>query len=187
MKAKDNLGKTLDLSYEVLKLTKSEREKILQEHFELQISDEALTALKSKDYIKSAMLSWSYIEEYFLPFTIKNLANFHKLPLKAVAIQKANVSILIYYYYFLSHDHELYLRLEGARKDRNSLVNNLYGSSSVEKIDEIAKKSAKTNIDLITSLIWDREEGKIPYPSTMIAINARNDLRKEQRKRLYEL
>jgi len=177
--------KNLDLSDEELKTTKSEEEKLLQDHFELQISKEAFLALKSKDFIKSAMLSWSYIEEYYLPSTIYSLAKFHKLPLKKSIIEKTNVSILIHYYYFLSHDHTLYLKLEKARKTRNDLVHNLYGSSAIQQIDELARKSAQTNVDLIIDDIWEREEGKVNYPSTMIAINARNDLRREQREIIY--
>jgi hypothetical protein len=183
----DAFSDELDLNEEHLEIDESDQERMLKEHFELQISKEALDALGSKEFIKAAMLSWSYIEEYFLPIMINRLAKFHNLPLNQSVIEKTNVNIVIYYYYLLSHDHKLFLKLEKARKARNKLVHNLYSASSIEKIDKLAKDSAMINLKAVMEDIWDRESGKIAAPSTMIAINARNELRQEQRKRLKDL
>lgn len=183
----DSIQNELDLQEESFEIDETDEEKLLKEHFQLQISKEALEALRSKDYIKSAMLSWSYIEEYYLPTLISRLAEFHKLPLNKSIIEKTNVNNIIYYYYMLSHDYELFVKLEKARKSRNKLVHNLYGASSMTKINYLAKVSANTNLYLITEDIWNRESGDIPIPSMMIAVNARNELRKEQRKKLSDL
>jgi hypothetical protein len=133
------------------------------------------------------MLSWSYIEEFSLPTSISMITKFHKLALNKKVIDKANASTLIQYYYLISHDKELYDKLEEARKHRNSLVHYLYRSESMEKIDQLAKVSALYNINLIIHDIWDRESGEVPIPSMTIVVNARNDLRKEQLKRLGEV
>lgn len=166
---------------------KTQQEKFLKEHFELQISSEALDAHNEKEFIKSSMLSWSYIEEYYLPTFIVWLAKFHKLPLSIKIIDKANAASLIQYYYLLSHDRVLYEKLEKARKYRNRLIHNLYRSSSVDEIDKLAQRSSKFNLNLILKDIWNRESGDVHLPSTVIAVNARNDLRKEQRERMKKL
>lgn len=165
-------------------LSKSAREKLLKEYFELNLTETALTAYKQKDYMRAAMLSWSYIEEYFLPYFIDFVAKRQKINLDASILDNVPVAHLIRYYYFISYDELLFLELEKARKLRNKMVHRIYQTRSIKTADTRAKESAKFNIDLIVGAIFDREEGKVVPPALRIATDARNSLRHEIRERL---
>lgn len=167
--------------------TETDDERLLREHFELHIAKEAVKAVQNEDFIKASMLSWSYIEEYYLPTTINFLLRFHNLPFSSKYVERANAVSLIHFYYLLSHDKIVYGKLDKARSHRNKLVHNLYRSSSMDKINSLAKESASYNLQLIAGDLWGRESGKIHLPSTMIVINARNDLREELRKRVKKI
>lgn len=184
-----NLKKTdvVGSDEKLVQISETETEQVLRKHFELQISNEALESFLEKEFIKASMLSWSYVEEFYFPTALVRLSKFHKLPISTKVIDKANAATLIQYYYLLSHDKVLYDKLEEARKSRNKLIHNLYRSASIEGIDKLAKESADYNLKLIMNDLWDRELGKIPIPSMMIAVNARNELRHEQRERMKEL
>lgn len=170
---------SLDLSEEHTKLEPTEKEKILSKYFELQLTEVALRSYKEKDFLKAAMLSWSYIEEYFLPTQIEFVAINQNMKLDKDFLKNLTSFHLIRYYYLISYDREMYDVLEHARKLRNKMTHN----KSIASIEKMAQESADYNLGMIDAML-DREEGKIVAPSLLIAINARNDLRKEQRERL---
>lgn len=157
----------------------------LARNFELQLSEEAAKAYGDKDYIKSAAMSWSYIEEYYLPKTIKYVADNLKVPLPS-DITKAPVGVIIKYYLLITHDKELYHKLEEARKLRNKITHEIYKSKDLSKIDSAYKESAKFNMALIVEM-FDRELGEVPIPSLSIWQNARESLRNEQKQRLASI
>ena len=127
------------------------------------------------------MMSWSYIEEYFLPTSIKHIAKHQKVKLEENFLEDTRAFNLIRFYFLISYDREMYLLLEKARKLRNKLIHQTYKSKSIKKIENLAKESAKFNVEIIVGSIFDREDGIVIAPALKIYVNARNDLRKEQR------
>ena len=136
--------------------------------------------------MKSAMLSWSYIEEYFLPTSIEFVAMHQKVKLDNEFLKGQTAFQLIRYYYLISYDREMYDLLEKARKHRNKMTHDIYTSKSIEIIEKRAKASAIQNLHTIGAM-FDRQDGVIIAPALMIYTNARNDLRKDQRKKLKQL
>lgn len=84
-------------------------------YFELELIGHATKAFSTKDYLKSAMLSWSFIEEYFLPRTIKHIANRQKIKLDG-SFYESSASTLIKYLYLISYDQELFIVMQKTRK-----------------------------------------------------------------------
>ena len=77
---------------------RTDSEKALAESFHLQVSGEAFKAYKSSDYIKAALLSWSYIEEYFLPVSIRYIAKQQSIKLDNDLVENSNAHNLIRHY-----------------------------------------------------------------------------------------
>ena len=157
----------------------------LAKHFELQLSEAAAVAYRDKDYLKSAVMSWSFIEQYYLPTTIMNVAKGLKVPMPS-DIAKAHVGVVIKFYLLITHDKELYDKLEKARKLRNKITHEIYAKKNLELVDSAYKESAKFNMALIVDM-FDRELGDVPIPSLLIWQKARESLRNEQKKRLAEM
>jgi hypothetical protein len=165
-------------------IKRTQLEKALAESFQLQVSGEAIMAYKTGEYIKSALLSWSYIEEYFLPVSIRFIAKRLSVKLDEDIIEKSNAYQLIRYYLLISHDREMYDLLELARRLRNNMMHNIQESKSLDDINKKAKESAKHNLYSVLESMFDREEGKTVVPVLLIGVNARNELRAEMRKKL---
>lgn len=152
-------------------------------YFEVQILDVALTAYKNKQYLKSAMMSWSFVEEFFLPTVIEYIAKKQNISFKRDLIE-SSVNHLIKYYYFISYDEDLYELLEKARTLRNEFVHKSYKSGSIEQIAKQAKESAKYNIHTLIGPILDRLSGKVTVPSLTLYANGWNDMRSKMLKDL---
>jgi hypothetical protein len=175
-----------DFIDEEIKTEPSEKDKILSKYFELQLTEEAIKAFEEKDYTKAAILSWSYIEEYFIQTQIQIIAKRQKVKLNQDFLQGLTSYHLIRYYYMISYDLEMFESLEKARKLRNAMTHGIYSTKSIKSVGSKAKLSAKCNLDLINPM-FDREEGKIIAPSLLIAVNARNSLRAEMRVKLKSI
>lgn len=165
----------------------TELDKALAKSFHLQISGAAIDSYKSGDYLKSALLSWSYIEEYYLPTTINHIVGILKVKIDKDLVEKSNSYQLIRYYLLVSHDREMFEILEKARKLRNEIIHGLMKSGNIEDVHTRAKKCAYYNLHEALNSMLDREDGKVIAPSLLIAVNARNDLRAEMRERLEKL
>jgi hypothetical protein len=162
----------------------SQRAKVFAKYFELQLSDAAIQAYEKKDYVKSAMLSWSYVEEFFLPTSIELIAKRQKISLDEELLNRANSYQLIRYYFLISYDRDMFNILEKARKLRNKMTHQIYKSKSLSEVEKRAQESAKYNLLTAFEPMFDRQEGKVVAPSLKIYFDARNDLRKEMKQKL---
>ena len=147
-------------------------------YFEIQLLDIALEAYKAKQYLKAAMVSWSFIEEFFLPTSIEYIAKHQNITVRK-EILESSVNHLIRYYYLISYDEELFLILDEARKLRNNLVHKSYRSGSVEQIAAKAQESAKYNLTTAVEPMLARLSGEIVAPSLLLYTKGWNDLRKK--------
>lgn len=107
----------------------SKAEQSKAKHFEFELLDTAIAAYKDKDYLKAAMMSWSFIEEFLLPTYIEFTAKRQKIGFNKRIIENSSVVHLIRYYYLVTYDEELYMLLEEARKRRNSFIHGAYKSA----------------------------------------------------------
>lgn len=164
---------------EVPKATVSKDVKKLNKYFENQLTMAALEAFDRKDYMKATMLTWSFIEEYFLPVSIKHVAKHQKIKLEKEFLLNKPAYHLIRYYYLISYDTTMYEALEKARQLRNKAVHQIFETNSIAAIDERAKESATYNLRDVYELMLDRLDGAYIPPSLQIYTNARNDLRNE--------
>lgn len=162
----------------------SKSTKDVAKYFEIQIVDVAIKSLQKKEYLKSAMLSWSYIEEYFLPTFIKFIAKKQKVPIDNTFLENATAASLIKYYYLISYDKELYEILKEAKSLRNKLVHEAYRSGSLREVAKKSENSAKYNLTVAILAIFDRLDGKMVPPSLELYSRGWNDMRKEMKKRI---
>jgi hypothetical protein len=167
------------------KPTKLQLEKV--KYFEFELLDVSIDSYKNKQYLKSAMTSWSFIEEFFLPSSIESIAKSQKIKFQRGFIERQNVSQLIKYYYFISYDEEIFDLLTEARKLRNNLVHGVYESGSVKEIEERSQKSAKYNLHTVMEPLLNRLKGAVIAPSLMLYANGWNDMRAETIERLEAL
>jgi len=165
----------------------SKTSKNIAKYFEIQIIDVALDSYSHKQYLKSAMLSWSFIEEYFLPTFIKFIADKQDIPLEASILENANASSLIKYYYLISYDKELYNILREANIKRNRLVHEQFKSGSISAIDSKAQESAKFNLKVAVIAIFGRQSGKIAPPSLTLYSKGWNECRQKMLKNIENL
>ena len=172
---------------EPLDVRPSEKAQLLAKHFELQLIESSIAALEVKDFIKSAMLSWSYIEEYFLPTFISYVAAKQKVELTGLLYENANAYQLVRYYFLITYDRELFDILEKARKLRNNMTHKIYEAKSMTEIELNAKKSAEFNLKTALRPIFDRQDGSLVIPALRIYFDARNDLRRELREKVKDL
>jgi hypothetical protein len=157
----------------------SPADKAKAKYFELQLFDIALDAYKNKQYLKSAMMSWSFIEEFFLPTAIEFIAKRQKITFKKGLIENSSATHLIKYYYLISYDEELFELLNEARILRNNLVHKAYKSGSIQEIANKAKESAKYNLHTVMVPMLRRLNGEVVAPSLLLYAKGWNDMREK--------
>jgi hypothetical protein len=153
----------------------------IADYFELQLIDIAVKAYKNKEYLKSAMMSWSFIEEFFLPRQIEFIAKNQKINIDKDMLENTNAFQLIRYYFLISYDEELYKLLNEARKLRNQIIHKSYKSGSISEIAKKAQESSKYNLYTLMSPALDRLKGEIPPPSLTLYSKGWNDYRAEMK------
>lgn len=132
-------------------------------HFLLLL--ESIEAAQEAQYLKSAMLSWSFIESYFLPASILHIASVNKLKIEQKVISEFSVEQKIRYYYLLSFDEELYKKINEGKNLRNTLVHKAYASGSMKQMEAIIERSARFNTTEILPLIIKRLSNDKQFPS----------------------
>jgi hypothetical protein len=152
----------------------SEKEKKEFLDLELEILNQVGKAVKGHRSMEAYFLAWSTIEQFMLPRIIRFTANQLKIVIPKDALD-ANCVHLIKYYYFLSHDHELFLALEKGRKNRNKLTHELYEKNTWSEIKKEYKKCLKSDIVKIFSLFRDRFNGKTSIPVLALYAKGWND------------
>ena len=141
----------------------SKTTKDVAKYFEIQIVDVAIKSFEKKEFLKSAMLSWSYIEEYYLPTFIKFIAEKLKIPIDNSFLENPTAASLIKYYYLISYDKDLYEVLKEAKSLRNKLVHAAYKSGSLQEVAKKSKASSKYNLTVAILAIFDRLDGNKRY------------------------
>lgn len=141
---------------------------------ELEILNQIGKAVKGHRSMEAYFLAWSTIEQFMLPRLTRFVAQELKVVIPKDTLE-ANCVHLIKYYYFLSHDQELFLELEGARKNRNKLTHKLYEKSSWSEIKKDYKRGLKKDIVKIFSLFQNRFIGKTQIPVLVLYTNGWND------------
>lgn len=130
-------------------------------------------AIEDKHYIEAQALSWTGIEQLLLPRLIAWIAKVLKVDLPA-EIYKTNIQNLNLFYLCISHDEELYKKLEESRKLRNKVVHKLTTLGDMKSIKEFAKDCTRVNLDLQRE-IMKRFDGVVLIPSTNLYRNGWND------------
>jgi len=152
----------------------SDKERRLFVDLEIQILDQIGKAVKGHRPIEAYLLAWSIIEQFMLPRLTRFIAHKLKIVIPKGALE-ANCVHLIKYYYFMSHDQELFLELEKGRKNRNNLTHKLYEKESWSDIKKDFKKSLKKDIIKIFSLFQNRFNGKTSIPVLILYTRGWND------------
>ena len=152
--------------------TETEKKRFLD--LELEIINQMGKAVKGHRPMEAYFLGWSVIEQFMLPRLIRFIAGHSKVVIPKESLE-TNYVHLIKYYYFLSHDHELYLALDRGRKNRNKLTHELYKKEDWETIKKDFKKCLKKDIVDIFSLFQARFNGKTPIPVLTLYTSGWND------------
>lgn len=141
--------------------------------------------LKKSQGLEKFVYSWALIEQIYLPHTIKFILD--KLSLNMVPnLEKISVAQLINYYYFLSHDADLYKRLVKGNNLRNKIVHDIYNTDrkNFEKDLEIKTKYV---LKEILGPLLKRLRGDVPIPVLILYAKGWNDFRKKLLKYLDTL
>lgn len=157
----------------------------LSAYFELELVDVAIKAYEKKEYLKSAMMSWSFIEEYFLPTQIEFIAKRQKIKIKE-DLFNTNVYHLLKYYFLISYDQELYEILVTACSLRNQIIHKAYRSGSIKEIARKAQDSAKFNLYTAMNPMLNRLKGDVPPPSLTLYSKGWNDCRDKMLKNITD-
>ena len=152
--------------------SKKERKDFLD--LEMEILNQAGKAVKGHRPMEAYFLSWSIIEQFMLPRLIRFIAGSLKVVIPKDSLE-TNYVHLIKYYYFLSHDHELFLALDEGRRNRNSLTHELYKKEDWKSIKKDFKKYLKKDIVNIFELFQARFNGKTPIPVLTLYTSGWND------------
>ena len=148
--------------------------------------DMAVAAFNKHDYLRAAILSWSCIEECFLPKLIQFIATQQKMELEKSIIERASSHQLIHYYLMISYDKELYNLLEEGRRLRNNLIHKIYKTGSIKDLEKNAKICADYNLKTLSQPILDRFTGKTKIPSLSLYAKGWNDSNEDFRKILQK-
>lgn len=139
-----------------------------------EILKQIVKSLDGNRKMEAYFLAWTTVEQFMLPrlmhFIVKKLNI--TLPKDFPGSQ---ISHLIKNYYFLSHDKELYLALEKARKNRNNLTHEIYRKENWESIKKEYKRCLKEDIAPILELLRDRFNGKTKIPVLALYSKGWND------------
>jgi hypothetical protein len=131
-------------------------------------------AVDDKHYIEAVLLAWSNIEQIRLPRLIKFVADQLKVELPN-DIQKLNLQTTNLLYYTLSHDKDLYLKLEKGRWYRNRIIHKMYKENSLSEIEKLSKEATKYFLKEIELGIRDRYNGETKIPSINLYRDGWND------------
>lgn len=139
--------------------------------------------LENKDIrlenLEGFLFHWSYLENLLLPSLIRRIAI--SLSLKELPKFDDNIKMaqLINYYYFISHDLDLYKKL----KEGNSKRNNIIHDFMERKIKDPDKKQVKEalifTLEKLNVPILERLNGKIDIPVLMLYKKGWSDSKKD--------
>lgn len=152
--------------------TESDKKKFLD--LELEILNQIGKAVKGHRPMEAYFLGWSVIEQFMLPKLIRFVTGNLNVVIPKESLD-TNYVHLIKYYYFLSHDYELYLTLDKGRKNRNRLTHELSKKEDWRTIKNDFKKYLKEDIVDIFSLFQARFNGETKIPVLTLYSSGWND------------
>ena len=137
--------------------------------------DQITEATKKNAHTEAFLLAWAFVEQILLPSLIRHIAQ--QLELKKIPTlnERIQVSQLISYYYFLSHDLKLYENLVKGNSLRRDLVHDLQVSDDGKKINQMAKIATEYTLKKIILLIVERLMNSKDIPVLALYINGRKD------------
>lgn len=130
-------------------------------------------AIENKHFIEAQTLSWTTIEQLLLPRLIGWIAKMLKvnLPKDMFRLNAQNINL---FYLAISHDENLYKKLEKSRKQRNKIVHKLVSLGDIKSINKLAKECTLIHIELQQE-IMKRFDGQVFIPSINLYKNGWND------------
>ena len=131
-------------------------------------------SIKNEHFIESVLLSWSHVEQVSLPRLILFVSDNLKVKLPK-DFYRLNVQNLILLYYTLSHDKDLFDRLEAGRTYRNKVVHKLYKEENISNIQEQCREAVTYIVREIHKPISYRFSGKVLIPSINLYQSGWND------------
>lgn len=142
-----------------------------------------LSELKPK-LVNNFLLAWSELEQLLLPSLIRQIA--YKLKLKDIPnlSEKTSMSQLINYYYFISHDFDLYNKLKKGNKNRNDFVHNFMENHINNDVDKKIKEFYLYTISELLIPILKRLKDDIEIPVLTLYSKGWNDFRENRIKYL---
>ena len=154
------------------------KEKKFIETLEGQIMNQILKSIERKNFIEAYIFSWATIEQAMIPRLIKFVAERLKIKLSK-SIWASNQFIINQIYYCISHDKDLFNKLEKGRKLRNKIIHKMYTHDKLSSIKKEALKGIKHNHAKLMPSILDRLHGKVIIPSLTIYVKGWNDALKK--------
>jgi len=142
-------------------------------------------AVVGKHVIEAQALSWSVIEQILLPKLIGWIIKILKISLPK-DIDKLNIKNINLLYFAISHDEQLYKKLEEGRKKRNKMVHTIATLVSIKVVKKFAKESLILNIALQEE-IMKRFSGEVQIPSINLYKNGWNDCVRKSKENIEKL
>lgn len=151
----------------------SQEESRIAKDIDSQIIAMLKEAIVDCHFIEAQTLSWSAIEQLLLPRLIGWIAKEFGVSLSKET-DRLNSQNLNLIYLCLSHDEELYKKLEICRRQRNKITHKLTSLGDINSVNKIAKSYTEANI-LLQQEIMKRFDGIVPIPSINLYRKGWND------------
>ena len=148
---------------------------------EWKILEQGHKAYKKKSYIETAVLSWSIIEEIYIPRIIGFIDKKLKIGIPSNIFESKTSGILIDIYFCISHDKQLYEILKKGNSLRNKLIHQVVKQKDLKQVNKLAKDVCKVSADIMMEFI-ERFDGKKSIPVLMMYANGWNDCREKTTK-----
>lgn len=162
------------------------KEKKFIETLEGQVLKQIGKSLENRHFIEAYVLSWATIEQVLLPRLMKFIAERLRINLPK-QIWNLNQYVFNQVYYCISHDKDLFNKLEKGRKLRNEVIHEMYTQDSLRSIQKKSLKALEYNNKKLILPIIDRLSGKKIIPSLTLYARGWNDAGKEVNSRIERI
>lgn len=150
------------------------KEKKFIETLEGQIMKQIFEDLRKKHFVEAYIFSWATIEQVMIPRLMKFISGRLEIKLSK-SVWGLNQYVINQIYYCISHDKDLFDKLERGRKLRNQIIHKMYRQDNLSSIQKRALKGVKYNHRKLIPSILDRFSGKVPIPSLTLYAKGWND------------
>lgn len=143
-------------------------------------------SLDKKLYSEAFLLSWGFVEQILLPSLIRLVAHRLKLTKLPKIDENTHFAQLLNYYYFLTHDVDLYEKLSKANSMRNKIVHRL-DEEKLRNLNSETKAAANYTLIQVSLSIASRLRGDVTVPVLELYSKGWNDFRKKLLDHLEDL